>query len=421
MSEGLRPILRRLSAAFAVVSPPAAGWRVIALLTLVLAATPGRGDESVKPPADDAVASKVAQPSASRTGRSRFIDAEDGQFDVSDFLAQPRAFLPIPIIVTEPAVGYGGGAVGMFLRPRTQAGEQGWARPDISAIGAAGTQNGTWTAFAGDTSHWMDGRLKTLAGAGKGRINLDFYGLGATETESEQKIRYSLNFTGAVAQANWQLAPQSPWSIGIRYVLAEIEPVLRDDPAFPGLTDDIHFRISAPSAIVEYDSRDNLFTPTRGVYAESSWMASRKGLGASVDFDRFEQVLIGWYPAAPAWTLGARVNYAWSSSGTPFFLRPYVVLRGVPAVRYQGDSAASAEAEVRWQFSGRWSAVAFGGAGRARTDRDAFSSTQNVTSGGVGFRYELARRFGLHVGMDIAHSSGTTAVYLQFGSAWFRP
>jgi hypothetical protein len=395
--------------------------QVLALMALVVALKPCRGNEAADPPAGDAKASASSHSPAPRTGRSRFLDPEDGQLDVSDFLAQPRAFLPVPLIITEPAVGYGGGALGMFLRPRQQAGEEGWARPDISVIGAIGTENGTRAAFAGDASRWIDGRLKTLAGAGTGTINLDFYGLGASQAQDDRKVRYSLNFTGAIAQANWQLAPRSPWSIGVRYVFADIEPALRDEPAFPGLVDHLRFRISAPTAIVEYDSRDNLFTPTRGVFAETSWLASRKSLGASVDFDRIEQALIGWVPVTRELTLGARGNAAWTSSDTPFFLRPYVILRGVPAVRYQGDSAASVEAEGRWQFSGRWSAVAFGGTGAARTDRDRASSTQRVSSGGVGLRYELARRFGLHAGVDIARSNGSNAVYLQVGSAWFRP
>jgi hypothetical protein len=45
-------------------------------------------------------------------------------------------------------------------------------------------------------------------------------------------------------------------------------------------------------------------------------------------------VLIAWYPLAANVTLGTRANYAWSSDGTPFFLRPLVQLRGVPAPRY---------------------------------------------------------------------------------------
>lgn len=356
-----------------------------------------------------------------RTGRARFFDPDDGQLDLGYFLENPRGFLPIPIVVTEPAVGYGGGAAGMFLRPRREAGEEGWARPDISAIGAFGTQNGTWGAFGGDASRWIDGRLRTLVGAGTGRVNLDFYGLGLDSSSVNTKVRYSLDFTGVVAQANWQIAPKSPWAVGLRYVYADVDPLLRDEPVFPNLADRVRVKISAPTPIVEFDTRDNIFTPTRGIYAESSFLASRKSLGASDDFERFTQILIGWYPAASDVTLGARGNYAWSSDGTPFFLRPYIQLRGVPAMRYQGGQAASIEVEARWQFYGRWSVVAFGGGGTTRSDRGVLKSTQNVGSGGVGFRYELARKFGLNAGVDIAHSPGTTAVYFVVGNAWFRP
>ena len=284
-----------------------------------------------------------------------------------------------------------------------------------------GDQNGTWAAFAGDASRWLDGRLRTLAGAGVGQANLDFYGLGSGPADDEQAISYSLEFGAAVVQANWQLAPASPWAAGLRYVYASVTPKLRDEPLFPGLADRITVRVSAPTAIIEFDTRDTVFTPTRGIYAESSLLASREALGASDDFERFQQVLMGWAPLTRSVTLGLRGDYAWSSDGTPFFLRPFVAMRGVPALRYQGDQMASLQAELRWQFSGRWSVVAFGGSGRTRTKRATSIATQDVSASGLGFRYELARKFGLHAGMDIAASAGTTAVYFQVGSAWARP
>jgi hypothetical protein len=206
-----------------------------------------------------------ARPGAARTGRERFIDPDDRQFDLSYFLENPRGFLPIPIIVTEPAVGYGGGGAGMFLRPRKEVGAEGWARPDISVVGALATQNGTWAAFAGDASRWLDGRLRTLVGAGTGQVNLDFYGLGFDRPSFDRKVGYSLQFTGAIAQANWQLAQGSPWALGLRYVYADVNPKLQDAPIFPGLADRVRVTISAPTAILEFDTRDNVFTPTRGV------------------------------------------------------------------------------------------------------------------------------------------------------------
>jgi Omp85 superfamily domain len=396
--------------------------RLALILLLAFGASPGAIAQVMSAPLRGAeIVSEAAQLDTKREGSARFFDPQDGQFDLSYFLEDPRGFLPIPIVVTEPAVGYGGGAAGMFLRPRREAGDEGWARPDISAVGAFGTQNGTWGAFAGDASRWLDGRLRTLVGVGTGQFNLDFYGLGTSQSSIDQGVRYALQFTGVIAQANWQLAPKSPWAAGLRYVYADVDPRPRQDANLQSLADQVRVKISAPTVLVEFDTRDNIFTPTRGIYAESSWLASREALGSSDNFERFQQVLIGWHPLPHEVTLGARGNYAWSSDGTPFFLRPFVQLRGVPAMRYQGDQAASVELEARWQFFGRWSVVAFGGAGTIRTDRKTFVATQNVGSGGFGFRYELASKFGLHAGIDLAHSPGTTALYFVVGNAWFRP
>jgi hypothetical protein len=361
-------------------------------------------------------------PPASAQAKSKFFDPDDGQFDVSHFLEHPYGFVPIPVIVTEPAVGYGGGLVGMFLRPREEAGHEGWSRPNLSVVGGLATENGTWMALAADSSRWLDGRLHTTAAGGVGKINLDFYGAGLGQPNINQKFRYSLVFTGAIAQGNWQLAQKSHWAIGLRYVYADITPELRDQPPVAGLPNRTAVRVSAPTAILQYDSRNNLFTPTRGLYSETSYLLSRTALGASADFERFHQILMAWQPLPYDVTLGARGDYAWSSANTPFFLRPYVDLRGVPAMRYQGAQVASLEVEARWQFSSRWSVVPFAGVGATRLERSASGSDgQGVGSGGVGLRYELARKFGLHAGLDVAHSTGTTAVYIQVGNAWFRP
>ncbi len=249
----------------------------LAVLLLAIAESSGASAQAMTEPLRDVeVVSEATEQDAKRTGSARFVDPQDGQFDLSYFLENPRGFLPIPIVVTEPAVGYGGGAAGMFLRPRREAGDEGWARPDISAVGAFATQNGTWGAFAADASRWLDGRLRTLIGAATGQVNLDFYGLGPDTSSLDQGVRYSLQFSGAVAQANWQLAPKSPWAVGVRYVYADVDPKLRDDPRFPGLANGLRVKISAPTAILEFDTRDNVFTPTRGIYAESSWLASRE-------------------------------------------------------------------------------------------------------------------------------------------------
>ncbi|MBK9705412.1 MAG: hypothetical protein IPO75_19325 [Betaproteobacteria bacterium] len=262
-----------------IMRPPHSFARIVLACLLGLCASAARAQ-----PATDAVReaerlSHTEPATVTREGRARFFDPVDGQLDLSQYLETARGFLPIPVLVTEPAVGYGGGGIGMFVRPRREAGEAGWARPDLSGVGGIATENGTWGVFAGDVTQWQDGRVKTLAGLGTGRVNLDFYGLGENRPSFDQPVRYSLDFTGAVAQGNWRIAPKSPWSVGLRYVYAEVEPKLRDDPVFPDLADRIRIRISAPGAILEYDTRDNVFTPTRGVYASrSTWRRGVAGL-----------------------------------------------------------------------------------------------------------------------------------------------
>ncbi|VEB72634.1 Uncharacterised protein [Raoultella ornithinolytica] len=46
------------------------------------------------------------------------FDPEDGMLDMSRYLQDNQyGFLPVPVVITEPAVGYGGGAVwSLFAR-----------------------------------------------------------------------------------------------------------------------------------------------------------------------------------------------------------------------------------------------------------------------------------------------------------------
>jgi hypothetical protein len=65
--------------------------------------------------------------------------------------------------------------------------------------------------------------------------------------------------------------------------------------------------------------------------------------------------------------------------------------------------------------------VGFGGAGATWSDLERRDGTESVTSGGFGLRYELARAYGIHVGLDVAFSGDSSAIYVQIGSPWARP
>jgi len=116
-----------------------------------------------------------------------------------------------------------------------------------------------------------------------------------------------------------------------------------------------------------------------------------------------------------------RGDATFSFGDVPFYLYPYIPLRGAPVLRYQGEEVAAVETEVRWQFWKRFSVVGFAGGGAAWNDFEHTRNEVGIVTGGTGFRYELARRYGLHAGLDVAFGPEGPVLYIQFGKAWARP
>ncbi|VGG32636.1 Uncharacterised protein [Klebsiella quasipneumoniae] len=104
------------------------------------------------------------------------FDAEDGMLDMSQYLAENRyGFLPVPLAITEPAIGYGGGLFGLFLHGKGSREGGQFIPPPLTAFGGAATQNGTWFIGGGHRHTWQHDRIRYLAGAGYANVNLDIY------------------------------------------------------------------------------------------------------------------------------------------------------------------------------------------------------------------------------------------------------
>ena len=146
-----------------------------------------------------------------------------------------------------------------------------------------------------------------------------------------------------------------------------------------------------------------------------------QALGGDDEFQRARLIGMQFIPLHPKLSLGFRAEGAATFGDAPFYLRPFISLRGAPIMRYQGEQTAQIETELRWQFWRRLSVVGFVGGGAAWNDLERFHNTQTVATGGTGFRYEIARKYGIHMGLDVAFGPDNTAVYIQVGSAWARP
>ena len=347
----------------------------------------------------------------------RFVDESDGRFDLSDYLLRHRGVLPIPMVITEPAVGYGAGAaLAYFSQSFEQRAEESKrlgkpvSPPDISLAAGIATENGTWLVGAAHMGFWDEDRIRYLGGVGAAELHLDYYSV------SGEPRAYRLEAAALIQQLVRRIGT-THWFAGGRYTYLSTES--RFDSARP---DDVPQRqldatIGKLGLILDYDSRDNIFTPNKGVFFEMEAAFARGTFGSDSNYETLYARAYTWRPMGD-FVVGARGDMRLSRGDVPFYAQPYVVLRGVPAVRYQDRNAVMAEAEVRWNVDSRWALVAFAGGGKAYGRRQSWDEARNVFAGGVGFRYLVARKLGMYAGLVVARGPDESAVYITAGSSW---
>ncbi|WP_213306941.1 BamA/TamA family outer membrane protein [Paraburkholderia sacchari] len=372
---------------------------------------------------------------ADGTPRSRLFDPEDDQFDVSEMLLHHKGVLPVPTIITEPAIGYG---FGLGLLYFTSAAAKAEARkasnadsaagtsdadnaddsqpgkmkpPNITGVGGMVTNTQSWAAGLLHFHTWDDDHIRYLGVLGKIDLHLHYYG------PRENANAYQLSGIGTIQQLLFRLG-DSPWYVGPRYTFfnatARFDGVVPDSIRNFGRT----LNVGKGGIVVDYDTRDNIFYPRSGTYAELEAEIARGALGSDRSFEMETLKGYHWIPFSSKWVLGLRADTGFSQGDIPFFAQPYVNLRGVSQARFQDRNQLTAELELRYYLTPRWSVLGFGGVGRAYGNLHSFSDAPTAFGIGTGFRYLIARKLGLTMGIDVAHGPGQNAFYIQVGSAW---
>lgn len=206
---------------------------------------------------------------------------------------------------------------------------EGPAPPNITGIGGAYTENGTWAAGLAHFHTWQGDRIRYLGAIAKVSANLEYFGL------SNQPRHYSLDGVFLVQQVLFRVA-DSRWYVGPRYTYFDSTATFKfggSAPEVGGVTSEQ--RIGKGALVVDYDSRDNIFFPGRGIYAEFEAQFARGALGSSQDFNMYNARGFTWLPIARTLILGLRADTRFSTGDVPFYAQPYVDLRGVQVGRYQ--------------------------------------------------------------------------------------
>jgi hypothetical protein len=369
-----------------------------------------------------------------------FTDKLDGNFDASRYLSENAyGFLPVPIIITDPAVDGGLGMMGLFFheseeeqaaRLKTMQDESNdkashsLMPPSISAAFGAYTGNDSYFIGGGHLGFFNKGSIRYMGGGGYGDTNINFYGFG--DVTLPIPLAINTQATAIMQTLKFKLG-DSAFYIGPmhRYVDAQVSIInsgnfINKIPSnlLPALSTNIV--TSGAGLTIEYDSRDNFYSPTDGLKYELNYLWFDDVIGSDVDYTLTELTALNYFKITDHWRTAFRVeaNYVDSEQVLPPYATPYISMRGIPAARYQGQSVALSELEVAYRINLRWELSAFAGIGKASDSFSDFSESDSRVSKGAGFRYLIARRYDFNMGIDIAKGPEDTVFYIQAGSAW---
>src|SRR5215218_4417600 len=197
-------------------------------------------------------------------------DSLDGKFDLSDYIIDANGFVPIPYIITEPALGgFGGALFPVFIKKRPAYRDAVKGRlqvtpiaPDITGGGVIYTANKTWGTFGFRSGTIVKRRIKYAVGGGYIHLNMSFY--KTFEQIGEKELKFTIDAIPAVLQGTKRLV-LSRWYAGFKYIFLKTSVSFRGDSTLRLLVDSLNLDrlINQFGIIVEMDSRDNIFTPDK--------------------------------------------------------------------------------------------------------------------------------------------------------------
>ena len=337
-----------------------------------------------------------------------------------------RKVIPLPAIFYTPETRLGGGAAITVVQRR--AGQRADERPTTANVVALYTQEAQLsTSVSGDW--WSPGNRWNASGmVGFRRFPFTYYGTGSAVPDSgEQYTTRTLSLeAGAQRLVRRGLYAGGALSWDDATMLETEAGGALASGALPGSRGGT---VSTASALVTWDTRDNLYYAERGSFVRVQASGAARVLGGDfafrrVTFDARRYVALERArPAHQARTLALQGVVTATGGTVPFDRLAQFgganLVRGYYEGRFRDRAAAALQAELRQPVWKRVGVAAFYGAGEVGTGLGQLRLAEARTAGGVGLRIALDQKEKINIRIDQGigqHGSGGT--YFTLGEAF---
>ena len=342
---------------------------------------------------------------------SSMIRAQEGQEKDIDslFNKSSNTLTAVPLIINNPALKTGFGAMGMYFF-KFDKNDSISPPATINVSGLYSTNKSYFGAITG-RFFWNEDKNRANFGTGIMNVNNDFvYDIEGNDVRlvyAEKRtfvtLEYSRKLFGEFYLGLMYLGTQTDFAFdnGTQEENDFAREYFEENEITDNFISSIGFNISA-------DTRDYVYYPTSGYTFSIRPKFNTEWLGSDNNYTDTDFEAAYYIPLASNKILAFGLGGGFATGDVPFDgYQNYGVrnnLRGYQAGKYKGKHMLAGQAEYRWRFYERWGAVGFAGIGSVwgnDQEEEAFDRGL-LPAGGLGLRFMISREKRINLRLDYA-------------------
>jgi hypothetical protein len=330
-------------------------------------------------------------------------------------------FYGFPVLYYTPETRFSIGAAGIYaFRFKKDSSN---ARPSRINFGLAVTQNRQLLVYLPFQLFPQNGRFTIYGEAGWYRYNYFFFGVGNSQPQDYSE-RYAVDYPRFRFNALRKL--KKGFYAGLRYwyedwKLSDLDPAGQlAQGTVPGSNSGT---VSGPGFVINYDTRDNIFYPQRGMLIESAVQFFDKNSGSDFTFTRTLIDAAVYVKSGKTSVLAVNGIADFNSGTPPFYLMALMGgtkrMRGFYEGRFRDNNLLLLQTEWRQHIWKRLGAVAFGGAGIVADKATHLRVADTRFTYGLGLRFTLDKKEHINIRLDYGRGTyNSSGFYLTIGEAF---
>jgi len=251
-----------------------------------------------------------------------------------------------------------------------------------------------------------------------------FWGVGSNTPDEAEENYTPRTFSVETSFQKRILAEQKLYA-GIQYIF-ETYKMLKTEPGksldqglWPGSAG---WTASGLGFILNWDTRDNIFTPRRGNYWQFSTFFNEKFLGSDFNYTSLKLDLRKFFPITATHVLAFQALFQSATGEVPFKwyakLGGDSIMRGYYSGRYRDHHLIAFQGEYRLPVWWRFGLTGFAGLGDVSDKFGHFKLGEFKYSVGFGIRFLVVPKEGTNLRLDFAWGKGTSGFYFTAREAF---